>query len=290
MLSTRSSARRRAAEYGGLIPAAVLLGGFFGFALVLTVLYSFWKVVDFEVVPDWTLDNYRYFFTVGTYVRTFVATLAMVGVATSLTLAVAVPFAYWLTRYVSRRWRRRLLIVVVLPFFASYLLRVYAWLGILGQNGAINRFLQSVGLTDKPVSILLFNRPAVVLVLVYLYFPFAVLALYVALEQFDWRQLTAAMDLGATGFSAARRVLLPQIRPGIVTAVIFVSIPMLGEYVTPLLVGGTKGVMVGNLVANFFDTGEYSRGAAAALLIAAFVVAILIVFRRSLDLAVPDDA
>ena len=85
-------------------------------------------------------------------------------------------------------------------------------------------------------------------------------------------------------------MLLPQIRPGLVTAVIFVSIPMLGEYVTPLLVGGTKGVMVGNLVANFFDTGEYSRGAAAALLIAAFVVAILIVFRRSLDVAVTDDA
>jgi spermidine/putrescine transport system permease protein len=290
MRSTKSSVRSRIAEYGGLVPAAVLLGGCFGFALVLTVLYSFWQVVDFEVVPDWTLENYRYFFTVDTYVRTFVATLAMVAVATALTLAVAVPFAYWLTRYVSRRWRRRLLIVVVLPFFASYLLRVYAWLGILGQNGAINRFLQAVGIADEPVSILLFNRPAVVLVLVYLYFPFAVLALYVALEQFDWSQVTAAMDLGATGRVAARRVLLPQIRPGIVTAVIFVSIPMLGEYVTPLLVGGTKGVMIGNLVANFFDTGEYSRGAAAALLIAVFVVAIMVVFRRSLELAVADDA
>ena len=290
MRSTKSSVRSRIAEYGGLLPAAVLLGGCFGFALVLTVLYSFWQVVDFEVVPDWTLENYRYFFTVDTYVRTFVATLAMVTVATALTLAVAMPFAYWLTRYVSRRWRRRLLIVVVLPFFASYLLRVYAWLGILGQNGAINRFLQAVGVADEPVSILLFNRPAVVLVLVYLYFPFAVLALYVALEQFDWSHVSAAMDLGATGRVAARRVLLPQIRPGIVTAVIFVSIPMLGEYVTPLLVGGTKGVMIGNLVANFFDTGEYSRGAAAALLIAVFVVAIMVVFRRSLELAVPDDA
>jgi ABC-type spermidine/putrescine transport system permease subunit I len=140
------------------------------------------------------------------------------------------------------------------------------------------------------VSLLLFNRPPVVLVLVYLYFPFAVLALYVALEQFDWRQLTAAMDLGATAGLAVRRVLLPQIRPGIVTAVIFVSVPMLGEYVTPLLVGGTKGVMIGNLVANFFDTGEYSRGAAAALVIAAFVVALLVAFRRSLELTVPEDA
>ena len=101
-----------------------------------------------------------------------------------------------------------------------------------------------------------------VLVLVYLYFPFAVLALYVALEQFDWTQLNAAMDLGATGRGAVRRILIPQIRPGLATGVIFVAIPMLGEYVTPLMVGGTKGVMAGNLVANFFDTGEYSRGAA----------------------------
>lgn len=290
MRSTRSSARRRIAQYGGLLPAAVLLGGCFGFALVLTVLYSFWRVVDFEVVPDWTLENYRYFFSVDTYVRTFVATLAMVLVATAATLAVALPFAYWLSRYVSRRWRRRLLVIVVLPFFASYLLRVYAWLAILGQNGAINRFLQSIGVADEPVSVLLFNRPAVVLVLVYLYFPFAVLALYVALEQFDWSQLTAAMDLGATGLAAVRRILLPQIRTGLVTALIFVSVPMLGEYVTPLLVGGTKGVMVGNLVANFFDTGEYSRGAAAALLIAAFIVAILVTFRRFLDVTVPEDA
>jgi spermidine/putrescine transport system permease protein len=290
MRSTKSSARSRLAEYGGLVPAAVLLGGFFGFAAVLTVLYSFWQVVDFEVVPHWTIDNYTYLFSVDTYVRTFVATLTMVALATVLTLALAMPFAYWLTRYVSRRWRRRLLVAVVLPFFASYLLRVYAWLGILGQNGAINRLLVSIGVSDEPVSILLFNRPAVVLVLVYLYFPFAVLALYVALEQFDWRQLTAAMDLGATAGLAVRRVLLPQIRPGIVTAVIFVSVPMLGEYVTPLLVGGTKGVMIGNLVANFFDTGEYSRGAAAALVIAAFVVALLVAFRRSLELTVPEDA
>jgi ABC-type spermidine/putrescine transport system permease subunit I len=293
MPSTRSSARSRlrlVAEYGGLVPAGLLLGGLFGFALALTLLYSFWQVVDFEVVPDWTLGNYEYLFSVDTYVRTFAATLAMVAIATSITLCAAFPFAYWLTRYVSARWRRTLLIVVVLPFFASYLLRVYAWLAILGQNGAINRLLQSVGIADEPLSLFLFDRPAVVLVLVYLYFPFAVLALYVALDQFDWSQLRAAMDLGASGPRAMREVLLPQIRPGVTTAVVFVAIPMLGEYITPLLVGGTKGVMVGNLVANFFDTGEYSRGAAAALLIAAFILALLVLFRRSLHVAVPEDA
>ena len=292
MPSTRSSGRSaaRLREYGGLAPAAVLLGGLFGFALVLTVLYSFWQVEDYEVVADWTVGNYTYLFTVDTYVRTFAATLWMVALATLVTLAVAFPFAYWLARHVSARWRRRLLVIVVLPFFASYLLRIYAWLAILGQNGAINQLLDWTGVANEPVSVFLFNRPAVIVVLVYLYFPFAVLALYVALEQFDWTQLKAAMDLGATGLGAIRRVLIPQVRPGIVTAVIFVAIPMLGEYVTPLLVGGTKGVMAGNLVANFFDTGEYSRGAAAALTMSSLIVLALIVFRRSLELSVPADA
>jgi ABC-type spermidine/putrescine transport system permease subunit I len=277
-------------RYVGFVPAALLLGGLFGFALVVTVLYSFWEVSDFEVRANWTLGNYEYLLSVGTYARTFGATLAMVASATVLTVGAAFPFAYWLTRYVSPRWRRPLLVAVVLPFFASYLLRIYAWIAILGQNGAINRALQAAGITDEPLSLFLFNRPAVVLVLVYLYFPFGVLALYVSLERFDWSQLNAAMDLGASPWVALRRVLLPQIGPGVVTAVVFVAIPMLGEYVTPLLVGGTRGVMAGNLVATFFDTGEYSRGAAAALLIAGFVTAALVYFRRSLDLAAAADA
>jgi ABC-type spermidine/putrescine transport system permease subunit I len=277
-------------KYAGLVPAALLLGGFFGFALALTVLYSFWQVADFEVKANWTLGNYEYLLSVGTYARTFGATIAMVASATLLTVGAAFPFAYWLTRYVSPKWRRPLLVAVVLPFFASYLLRIYAWIAILGQNGVINRALQATGITSEPVSLFLFNRPAVVLVLVYLYFPFGVLALYVALERFDWSQLKAAMDLGASPAGALRRILLPQIGPGVVTAVVFVSIPMVGEYVTPLLVGGTKGVMAGNLVATFFDTGEYSRGAAAALLIAGFVTGALVYFRRSLDLATAADA
>ena len=128
----------------------------------------------------------------------------MVALATVLTLAAAFPFAYWLARYVSRRWRRRLLVIVVLPFFASYLLRIYAWLSILGQNGAINRLLEAIGVADQPVGVFLYNRPAVVLVLVYLYFPFAVLALYVALEQFDWSQLNGRDGPRRNGRGAAR--------------------------------------------------------------------------------------
>ena len=274
-------------QYAGFLPALVLFGLFFVVPLALIVAYSFWVTIDYNVVHDWTLDNYRYFFSVPTYVRTVWATIWVSVVATLLTLAVAFPFAYWLARYVPRRYQKILLVLVILPFWTSYLLRVYSWLNILGPEGAMNRFLQWTGVTDQPVSFFLYDRPAVILVLVYLYFPFAALTLYASLERFDWNQFRAAMDLGATPATAVRRILLPQIRPGLTTAVIFVFIPILGEYLTPQLVGGARGVMIGNLIVNFFQGAQYTRGAAAALLIAALIVLLLTLFRRSLEVEDP---
>ena len=277
--------RRRpaAAQYAPFLPAVVLLGGFFLVPLGIIACYSFWETIDYNVVHHWTLDNYRYFFSVGTYISTMWATVWVAVAATAISLLLAFPFAYWLSRYVPRRWRAPLLVLVVVPFWTSYLLRVYSWLTILGEKGLLNRFLQWLGVTHHPVGAFLYDRPAVILVLVYLYFPFAALTLYASVERFDWDQLRAAMDLGATPLGAIRRILIPQIRPGLVTAVIFVFIPILGEYLTPQIVGGTGGVMIGNLVVNFFNAAEYTRGAAVSLLIAAFILLLLVVFRRSLS-------
>jgi len=270
-------------QYAGFLPALLLFGVFFFVPLGLIVAYSFWQTIDYNVVHDWTLDNYRYFFSVPTYARTLWATLWVSFIATALTIAIAFPFAYWLVRYVPRRLQGLLLVLVVLPFWTSYLLRVYSWINILGPEGAINRFLQWTGITSEPVSFFLYDRPAVILVLVYLYFPFAALTLYASLERFDWNQLKAAMDLGAPPRTAVARILLPQMKPGIVTAVIFVFIPVLGEYLTPQLVGGARGVMIGNLIVNFFSGAQYTRGAAAALLITCLIVILLVIFRRSLQ-------
>jgi ABC-type spermidine/putrescine transport system permease subunit I len=275
------------AEYAGFVPALVLYGLFFAVPLGIVVAYSFWKVIDYNVVHDWTTENYSYFFSVPTYVRTLWATVWVSVLSTVLTIAVAFPFAYWLVRYVPRHLQRTLLVLVILPFWTSYLLRVYSWLNILGDGGAINRFLQWTHITHHPLSLFLYDRPAVVLVLVYLYFPFAALTLYASLERFDWDQFKAAMDLGARPITAMRRILLPQIKPGLTTAVIFVFIPILGEYLAPQLVGGTRGVMIGNLIVNFFSGAQYTRGAAASLLIAALIVVLLVIFRRSLELKDP---
>jgi ABC-type spermidine/putrescine transport system permease subunit I len=270
-------------QYAGFVPAILLFGLFFLVPLGLIVGYSFWETVDYNVVHHWTLDNYRYFFSVSTYVSTMWATIWVSVVATAITIGIAFPFTYWLVRYVRPSLQRLLLVLVILPFWTSYLLRVYSWLNILGDGGAINRFLLWTGITHQPVSFFLYDRPAVILVLVYLYFPFAALTLYATLERFDWDQLKAAMDLGAPPRVALARIMLPQIRPGLVTAVIFVFIPILGEYLAPQLVGGAQGVMIGNLIVNFFSGAQYTRGAAAALLVAAMIIVLLILFRKSLQ-------
>ena len=136
-----------------------------------------------------------------------------------------------------------MLLAVIVPFWTSYLLRVYAWQAILGERGVINQVLMGLGhrrRADAPA--LAYNDISVFIVLVYVYFPFAALALYASLERFDFDQLRAAQDLGARPDQAFRHVLLPQIRPGIITACIFVFVPIIGEFLTPVVVGGTQGV------------------------------------------------
>jgi ABC-type spermidine/putrescine transport system permease subunit I len=273
----------RLGSYAGFVPAIVLLGLFFLVPLGIIVCYSFWETIDYSVVHDWTVDNYRYFFSVSAYISTMWATLWVAVVATAVAIGLAFPFAYWLSRYVRRRLRLPLLVLVIVPFWTSYLLRVYSWLTILGEKGVLNRFLEWTGLIHHPLLIFFYDRPAVILVLIYLYFPFGALTLYSSIDRFDWNQLRAAMDLGASPLQAIIRILVPQIKAGIVTAIIFVFIPILGEYLTPQLVGGTGGVMIGNLIVNFFQAAEYTRGAAAALLIAAFIVVLLVISRRSLS-------
>ena len=131
--------------------------------------------------------------------------------------------------------------------------------------------------------VLFYRRWTVVVVLVYLYFPFGALTLYSSIDRFDWDQLHAAMDLGASPLRAIQKILIPQIRPGIVAAVIFVFIPILGEYLAPQIVGGTDGVMMGNLIDEFQKEALYARAASISLLIAAFIVLLLVLFRKSLS-------
>jgi ABC-type spermidine/putrescine transport system permease subunit I len=271
---------KRAAPF---LPGLFVLTFLFLAPMAIMLVFSFWKTnTDFDIVAQWNLDNYVRFFAQGTYLRTFIKTIGMALLVTGAGLATAMPFAYFLVRYVSRQRQRAVLLAVIVPFWTSYLLRVYAWQAILGEHGALNQLLMSVGLIKEPSTLLVYNDLGVFLVLVYVYFPFAALALYAALEKFDFTQLNAAQDLGARPDQAFRHILVPQIRSGIITACIFVFIPILGEFLTPTLVGGAQGSLIANLIVNFFRVSQFPEGGALAIVIATFVVVVLIVFRKSL--------
>jgi spermidine/putrescine transport system permease protein len=270
-------------QYVGFWPAAIVFGAFFVAPLCLIVVYSFWQTKNYELVPSVTLKNYQTIVTTDTYIRTFAKTILMALLATATALALAFPFCYWLVRYVPRKLQRVLFLLVIVPFWTSYLLRVYAWVAILGDNGALNVLLKSLGFVQEPVRLFLYDNPGVYIVLVYLYFPFAALTLYASLERFDWRLLLAGIDLGASPMRAIATILLPQMRLALVTAGIFVFIPILGEYLAPQAIGGTNGVLMGNLIANFFSGYLLPLGSAASVLVALVILVLLVLFRRSLD-------
>jgi spermidine/putrescine transport system permease protein len=264
-------------------PAAFVLVGLFFVPLTVMLAYSFWTTdASLHVVPIWTLKNYEHFFQNATYVRTLLKTLIMGVAVTATCLVMAFAVAYFLARYISRRWARLALLVIIVPFWSSYLLRVYSWQAILGEQGVLNDVLVGLRLLSEPSRLFIYNDIGTYIVLTYVYLPFAVLVLYSALDRFDFTQLTAAQDLGARPDQAFRNVLVPQIRAGIITASILVLIPILGEYLTPSIVGGASGLLIANLISNFFTNALFSEGAAIGFMIVALVTLLLIAFRRYL--------
>lgn len=264
-------------------PAALILAVLFFAPMAVMFVFSLWDTREnFDVVATWDLHNYESFFENPTYVRTLVKTMIMGAAVTVISLITAFAIAYFLARYVSRTWARLALLVIIVPFWSSYLLRVYSWQAILGEKGALNQVLMGLGLISEPSRLFVYNDIGTFIVLTYVYLPFAILVLYASLERFDYTQLTAAQDLGASPARAFRHVLLPQIRPGLITAAIFVFIPILGEFLTPSMVGGASGALIANLVANFFKNALVPEGAAVGFMIAAFVTVLLVVFRKYL--------
>jgi len=273
----------RLRELAPFLPAGLLLGVLFFVPLAVMFIFSLWTTnANLDIVPTWNLDNYAQFFETGAYVRTLAKTVAMGAAVTTICLVFSLAVAYFLARYISRRWARVALLVIIVPFWSSYLLRVYSWQAILGEKGALNQVLLSLGLISEPSRLFVYNDIGTFIVLTYVYLPFAILVLYASLERFDYTQLTAAQDLGASPSRAFRYILLPQIRPGLITAAIFVFIPILGEFLTPSMVGGASGLLIANLIQTFFKNALVPQGAALGLLIVAFVTVLLIIFRKYL--------
>ena len=267
----------------GLLPVAVVQVGLFVAPMAIMLLYSFWTTRNFQIVPTFTLDNYRAFFESWTYPRVLLRTLGTALVITAVTLVLAYPLAYFIVRY-TRRWQKVLLAAVVLSFWTSGLLRAYAWMAVLGHGGIINKGLRALGWIDAPLPFLLYSPFSVVLVMTYFSLPFAVVALYSSLEKMDWALLDAAGDLGARPLRAFWHVTLPQTVPGVVSAAALTFVPLVGMFFVPLLVGGPTSVMIAPLIANQMQAFQLGLGAAMSFIVALIVLAALALPWRYLDL------
>lgn len=217
--------------------------------------------------------------------------LRLLGISVGVALAVAVlatllayPIAYFLAFRAGRR-APVFLVLLLIPFAVSYLLRVMAWRLLLGQQGAINTFLQWSGLSDGPIDLLLYSRAAVVVTLVYVWIPFAALPIYAAMQRIERGHLEAAADLGAGPWSRFLRITLPLSIPGALAAFFMVFIPTVGEYVTPSLVGGTEGYMYGNLIQDFFSrAAAWATGSALAVIMLLLTLLMVLLALRLVDL------
>ncbi|MBK1867201.1 ABC transporter permease [Aestuariivirga sp. YIM B02566] len=282
------------AGYGLLSPAIIIMAVMMVTPLLAMVALSFWTQQGFELDRSFTLANYfalvepssepTYWMGIPfplTYPVPAILLIKSLAMSLAITLAVialAYPMAYFLAFHV-RGQKALWLVLLTIPFWTSYLLRVFAWKIMLGFNGAINSGLKSLGILTEPLSFLLYNPLAVMITLIHAWVAFAVLPIFVSLDKIDRSYLEAATDLGDSRLRRFLQVTLPLSAPGTIGAALLVFIPTVGDYVTPTLVGGPSGTMIGNLIQELFlKQNNAPLGAAVSITMMVTIAAIVTLF------------
>jgi spermidine/putrescine transport system permease protein len=254
--------------------ALLLLAG----PLLAIVVFSFMSQ-SFPADTTPSLGNYRTIATDPLYTVLMTRTVAIAGSVTLLTVLLAFPIAYFVSFHVHPSKKALWIFLITIPFWTSYLIRVFLWKVILGFNGVINSSLLGLGVIEAPLTFILYNANAVVITLAHAYAPFAILPIFVALEKIDRSLLEASQDLGENRVMTFLRVTLPLSMTGVAAAVLIVFIPTVGDYVTPELVGGPGGRMIGNWIQSLFlEQNNQPLGAATAVGAMLVVGAISLVF------------
>ncbi|WP_170339927.1 ABC transporter permease [Ruegeria arenilitoris] len=258
-------------------PATLYVGLLVAVPLCILVAYSFWTQTYVQIDRTLTWANYQEAFTDPLVRHLMIRSVAIAGAVTLATVCLAYPIAYFIAFRTQKKtlW----LLLITIPFWSSYLLRVFSWKLILGFNGVLNSALISLGLIQEPLTFLLYNEFAVVLTLAHAWAPFAILPIYVSLQKIDRSLLEAATDLGCSKLERFVRVTLPLTVPGIIAACLIIFIPTVGDYVTPALVGGSQGKMVANLIqVQFGAANNWPLGATLSLLAMLSVGCVAILF------------
>jgi putrescine transport system permease protein len=262
------------------------------FLIVLKISFSAAAIAQPPYTPTWdswdgivafftdlNFDNYLFLLDDPLYVNTYLNSLRIALTATALTLLVGYPIAYAMAR-APRQWQGALLMLVILPFWTSFLIRVYAWIGILKRDGLLNLALQSMGLINEPL-VIHNTEIAVYIGIVYSYLPFMILPLYSALEKQDLSLLEAAADLGCRPWNAFFRITVPLSLPGVAAGCFLVFIPSMGEFVIPELLGGAETLMIGRTLWNeFFANRDWPLASAVAVALLVVLVLPIMLFQR----------
>jgi len=247
--------------------------------LATITLYSVFKDDYLTIIREFTFDNYIEAWT-NVQIRTvMIRSLGVSLSVTAVTVLLAFPVAYFVSFHVPPARKSMWLFLITIPFWTSYLIRVFLWKVILGYNGVVNSGLMGLGVIDEPLTFILYNVNAVVITLAHAYAPFAILPIFVSLEKIDRSLLEAGLDLGESKFRTFLRVTLPLAMPGVVASVLIVFIPTVGDYVTPHLVGGPEGRMVANLIQlQYLKLDNYPLGSALAVSAMGVVTIISLLF------------
>jgi len=249
-------------------------------SLVLLLVTAFWSIDPFttQIIQVWNTNNFRTILTEPTY-RTIVGRTVLMAALVTITDAVlAFPFAYFMARVASRRVQTILFALVLLPLWASYLARVYSWILILNHNGLLNWSLQSIGLPRADIG---YTNTAMWIVFSYIWLPFMIIPVYAALERVPESLLEAAADLGARRWRAVRDIVLPLALPGVAAGSIFTFSLTLGDYITPILVGGAGSSFIGNVVySNVGIANNIPFAAALATIPVAIMAVYLLIAQR----------
>ena len=247
--------------------------------LITILAYSFFKDGYLEVIREFTLENYKAVWSDPIFHKVMARSLGVAFAVTLTTVLLAFPVAYFLSFVVPPERKALWIFLITIPFWTSYLIRVFLWKVILGHNGVINSTLTSLGIIDEPLGFLLFNVQAMVITLAHAYAPFAILPIFIALEKIDRSLLEAGRDLGESRAMTFWRVTLPLAMPGVIAAVLIVFIPTIGDYVTPELIGGGKLPMIANRIeATMLKQNDKAMGAAIAMTAMLIVAAVSVVF------------
>ncbi len=247
-----------------LSPTLLVMGLTMCIPFGIMVVMSFWTQIGFEFDTAFSLVNYVEAVEKPMYRALLLRSLTISAICTVVTVLVSYPMAYYVAFHV-RKHKMVWIILMTVPFFSSYLLRVFAWKVILGYNGVINSGLKGMGLIEQPLAFLLYSPTAVVITLAHAWAAFAILPIYISLEKIDRSLIEAATDLGDGPVKRFLGITLPLSMPGVIAASLMIFIPTVGDYVTPALVGGPDGIMIANLIqAQFGLVNNWPMGAALA--------------------------